>query len=290
MRSMLLPTAILTALLMTGAPALTSAAQPKSDKSPKADKSQNQESAKNEQGGETRSQAKASAARKSSSPQKEGDTRRQPGGRSEKQLSAEQREALIHYRAGYLAGYRAGYVDSQDDYVLYIIDLQKKRQQGQEGSPRSLAEDRRRMRDEMRLGGRSSSQSGSPSQPRKSDSSSSGPLARSEQVRGEILRTKKLELRNSQREHLVVLMENDQGKRRIVDLGPSSDLKKIDLQEGDRITVQGRISRTADQVPVVLAQRLTANGKSVTIDRKTRSTTARGESDSRSSTTRSDRR
>jgi hypothetical protein len=178
--------------------------------------------------------------------------RSQQSGQSPSRSNQDRQAVSAHFRAGYTAGYKAGYVDAQDDYVLYIIDLQHKRK-GQQGESRGQdsqlsQSDRQRLRAQMRgpTGGQA--------------------MSSTQQLRGEILKTKKVTLKNTNRQHTVVLLETDKG-RRIADLGPSRNLGELQIDEGQKISVQGRFARTRDQVPVLLARRVQANGQAISVDR-----------------------
>ena len=228
--------------------------------------------ARSSQQRQSQQEASRRASRESQSRSSRGQSSQRSNGMPE-----ERREAVKHYYAGYNAGYRAGYLDSQDDYVLYIIDLQKKRG-GRGASERSMAssDSERQMRGRLR-------------QQMRSGMSGRGSLSASQNVQGEVLRTKRVPLKITGREHTVVLLETDQGKRRIVDLGPSRQLSDLSIEKGKRIYVEGRFARTRDDVPVLLAQRLQTGDESLRIERQMRQG-ERGQTGGRSTNRQSQRR
>lgn len=66
-------------------------------------------------------------------------------------------------------------------------------------------------------------------------------------VTGEVVRTKRVDVRNSDRQHYVVLLKTQRNNRIVADLGPASQLGRAMPREGDRITVFGRLARVGDR-------------------------------------------
>ena len=50
-----------------------------------------------------------------------------------------------------------------------------------------------------------------------------------------------------------MLIETDEGNHRIVDLGPTSKFEDNQIRQGRQVSVEGRMARTRDDVPVLLA-------------------------------------
>jgi hypothetical protein len=90
-----------------------------------------------------------------------------------------------------------------------------------------------------------------------------------QQVSGQILRTKRVEVPEQNIEVLAALVETEDGRRQVVDLGPIEDLQDqgIRCQSGDEIRARGRFVRIGDHL-VLLAQRLNADGQTVRIQQQ----------------------
>lgn len=182
--------------------------------------------------------------------------RQRPRDQERMQAQRDRRPALGILYAAYLAGYLDGYHDAIDDHLALLLDDQEPRgdqprMAPKRGlSPSDREQFRRSVQDRIR------SQIQRPA----------GTVALT--LTGEILRTKRVERKTTGQEHLVALVETDQGRRRIVDLGPTENLNDLDLGRGDRISVLGKASRAAGDVPIVLAQRLKAGDQHITIQRK----------------------
>lgn len=86
---------------------------------------------------------------------------------------------------------------------------------------------------------------------------------------GEVVRTKKVQLRGARDEHLVVQLQMDGGNRRIVDLGPVTQFKRNPVKTGDRIVVRGHVARFGDH-QVLMASQVRANDRVVDIQRRSR--------------------
>ncbi len=69
-------------------------------------------------------------------------------------------------------------------------------------------------------------------------------------------------------QHSILLLSTDAGKRQVVDLGPANKLD-ADLNQGDKVTVRGPLTKVNDR-KVVLAQTLTHDGDQSKIDRRQR--------------------
>jgi hypothetical protein len=89
-----------------------------------------------------------------------------------------------------------------------------------------------------------------------------------QEIRGEVLRTKRVEPRGIDTDVLIALIETDNGREAVVDLGPVDDLRDNDLRlhRGDRLTARGRFVSIGDQ-RLFVARSLRCNGQTVAIDR-----------------------
>ena len=161
---------------------------------------------------------------------------RQERGQQQNNMSSERRAALRHYRAGYYAGYRSGYRDASDGYVLYLF--------GDTNQQSAEAGRSQRSRD----GGQRQSSRGRALQ----------------QVSGEILRLKRIPIRNTNIQHTAVLLKTNDGKRRVVDLGPTQNLRQLDLREGDQVSVRGGIVRIGDS-RIFFARQVRSDGETVNV-------------------------
>jgi hypothetical protein len=88
------------------------------------------------------------------------------------------------------------------------------------------------------------------------------------QVRGRVLRIKSVELPRIDTEICVALIQTTNGRRMVVDLGPAEDLgeRQLSVNKGDEITARGYVSRVGPY-PILMADRATINGQSVSVDR-----------------------
>lgn len=91
--------------------------------------------------------------------------------------------------------------------------------------------------------------------------------ARWQEVTGEIENAKKVRLRGTNIDHLVVLLTTDEGRQIVADLGPTKHLKEIQIKPGDEITVRGRIERISDR-SVLMAKRVQTDDQAVRIKRE----------------------
>jgi plastocyanin len=87
-----------------------------------------------------------------------------------------------------------------------------------------------------------------------------------QEVRGEIERLRRLTARGDGSARMVANILTDDDNRVMVDLGPSDRLQKLELREGDRITVRGPVARI-DDGRVMMANRVEAGGQQVAVDR-----------------------
>ena len=113
-------------------------------------------------------------------------------------------------------------------------------------------------------------QSGDDRQSRFEESSQTGRSSshsRWAQISGEIERIKKVDLRGARQEHLAAVLTTERGRRIIADLGPSKDLRDLELRSGDWITVRGPVVRVNDR-RVLFAQQIQADGQTIRIKRQ----------------------
>ena len=87
------------------------------------------------------------------------------------------------------------------------------------------------------------------------------------QVSGAIASTKRVSVRDTQ--HLIATVEQENGRRIVVDLGPANKLNNIDLQQGDRLSARGPAILVGDK-RIMLAQQVQVNGQPAQIQRSGR--------------------
>jgi len=85
-------------------------------------------------------------------------------------------------------------------------------------------------------------------------------------VAGQIIRTKQLDLRGTTGKILVALIDTGDGRRQIVDLGPTVAFKETPVYTGDQIAVRG-LQATLGKLDVVLAMQANLSGAEVFIKR-----------------------
>jgi hypothetical protein len=203
------------------------------------------------------------------------DPRRQrsSSNRSQSTRDSDMSEARRHYMAGFVRGYYSGFADGLNDYLIVVGKERSSNDQGQRAA--------RQSQDEQRLRGRLRSDAGSRaresrtregSQQRQSQGQQRGST---QQITGEVVSVKRVELQNDRQQHMLLLIKNEQGQRRIVDAGPANRLQRLSIQSGDEITAQGRMLRTRDGVPVLNAQWIEASGQRVAVQGQRQSSSQR---------------
>ncbi|REK12672.1 MAG: hypothetical protein DWQ37_11345 [Planctomycetota bacterium] len=153
----------------------------------------------------------------------------------------------------FAAGYLAGYADGLEDFIV----VRRQQDQRAQRDSRDGSMDRQQLRDTLRRRARQEL-SGRGRRPSN--------RSRQQRVSGEILATKQVQLKNDEKRHLILLIENRDGRRRVVDAGPIQKLSDLSLARGDQISATGAILATQDRVPVVVARRIESNGNRITID------------------------
>ena len=91
-------------------------------------------------------------------------------------------------------------------------------------------------------------------------------LAAMQDVSGRIERLNTLRLAENDRRHLIARVDTREGYSARVDLGPEDQLRDLDLDQGDVIEVSGMPGRINDR-PVIMAERVEAKGRTVTVHR-----------------------
>jgi len=86
------------------------------------------------------------------------------------------------------------------------------------------------------------------------------------QVAGTVVRDKTVEVRGQDIEHQVVLLQTEADDYVIADLGPVENLQEMDVQQGRQLTLAGILGRVSDR-PVIFANQVSADGKTIEIDR-----------------------
>jgi hypothetical protein len=85
---------------------------------------------------------------------------------------------------------------------------------------------------------------------------------RQTQLRGELEAWQRKNLEGQRDAHTLVRMRLENGRSAIVNLGPNVDLARLDLEQGDRITVQG-VRGMINGRPVVMAQRVGVGDRNI---------------------------
>jgi len=83
---------------------------------------------------------------------------------------------------------------------------------------------------------------------------------------GQVLRTKQVDIRGTNERALVALLDTGDGRRQIVDLGPTLNYKATPLYTGDQISVRG-LPSTLGKVNVLVATQATIGSDTVAIKR-----------------------
>lgn len=86
-------------------------------------------------------------------------------------------------------------------------------------------------------------------------------------ARGTIHKIRSIDLVGEDESHRIAHIETEKGNRVRVDLGPKSDFDRLNLREGDRITVFGARG-TINEKPMLMAHEIHARGQRVVIERK----------------------
>jgi hypothetical protein len=153
----------------------------------------------------------------------------------------------------------AGFADGLNDYSIVVGQERNSNDQGQRASRQSQDEQRlrSRVRGDARNRARESGMRGRSQQWQQRGST--------QQITGEVVSVKRVELQNDRQQHMLLLIKNEQDQRRIVDAGPANRLQRLSIQSGDEVTAQGRMLRTRDGVPVLNAQWIEASGQRVAV-------------------------
>lgn len=85
-------------------------------------------------------------------------------------------------------------------------------------------------------------------------------------VTGRVLATKTVQLRGTNQRNLVALVRTPEGMRRLVDLGPRSDARQLQLAAGDQLAVRGPVA-TVNGRQIVIAEQARSDAASLDIDR-----------------------
>lgn len=86
------------------------------------------------------------------------------------------------------------------------------------------------------------------------------------QVSGEVIAVKQVEVRKANIKNTVVMINTTKKNRRLVaDLGPVG-AEGVNVKKGDKIALEGVVVRLREE-PVMIAKRVKAGGKVITVDR-----------------------
>ena len=88
----------------------------------------------------------------------------------------------------------------------------------------------------------------------------------SRQLTGRIMRTKQVDIRGTDFTNQVALLQTDQGRQIVADLGPRANLRGFRLKPGAEIEVRGQPARVGDHL-VLMADQVSAGGKTVSVRR-----------------------
>ncbi len=86
-------------------------------------------------------------------------------------------------------------------------------------------------------------------------------------ISGKVQDTMNVTLYGMNKEHTVARVKTDRGDTVKVDLGPKSDLRQLDLSQGDRVTITGHRGRINDR-HMLMATRVQHDGRSVNVQRQ----------------------
>ena len=92
-----------------------------------------------------------------------------------------------------------------------------------------------------------------------------GQQSRRGRVTGEVIKTKRVDVRGTDQQRLVALLKTDNRKRVPVDLGNPNQLGRQQPTVGDQITVRGRLVRIGDRA-VIVGEEMEADRRIVRID------------------------
>jgi hypothetical protein len=205
-----------------------------------------------------------SRQRGSADQQQDDQTRQRPrSNRSQSSRNSEMREARRHYMAGFVRGYYSGFADGLNDYLIIVGQERTSSNQGQRASRQS--QDEQRLRGRLRSDARNRTRERRTREGSQQQQSQWQQRGSTQQVTGEVVSVKRVELQNDRQRHVLLLIENERGQRRIVDAGPANRLQRLSIQSGDEITAQGRMLRTRDGVPVLNARWIEASGQRVAV-------------------------
>lgn len=85
-----------------------------------------------------------------------------------------------------------------------------------------------------------------------------------QKVRGEIQNLRKQNLTGSEDQSVMAKIETDEGRTATVCLGPQKQLSRLNLSEGDKVTIEGVRGRVNDR-SVLLARKVTSDGQAVNV-------------------------
>lgn len=83
---------------------------------------------------------------------------------------------------------------------------------------------------------------------------------------GEVVGLKSVRLRGTNQTNLVARIRTPDGRQQLVDLGPRSDARDLDLELGDRLRVQGTQAMVRGR-PILIARQARSDGRQLVVDR-----------------------
>lgn len=84
--------------------------------------------------------------------------------------------------------------------------------------------------------------------------------------KGKVLQKKNVDIRGTDRKNLVVLLQTEDNRRTVVDLGDVSAMKNAKIDEGTEVTVTGTPVRIGDRL-VIAASNIEVQGQQVSVQR-----------------------
>lgn len=91
--------------------------------------------------------------------------------------------------------------------------------------------------------------------------------AKSQKLKGQVVQQKEVGFQGRTDTNTVVLMQTEEGKHLVVDLGPTEELQEVDIKQGVPVEVEGTLVTVGDRL-VVMGEQLNVGQKQVSIQRK----------------------
>ncbi|KAA5545477.1 hypothetical protein FYK55_07465 [Roseiconus nitratireducens] len=155
---------------------------------------------------------------------------------------------------------------------IYVYDLERARQDSRNRANRQANRQARQQQDRgqqdqnSRWNGRNGqSNEESYTAMNRSTDSTANAKQRSESVEGKIVEKRMEDFAGIDGKQVIARVKTDDGRTAKVCLGPASKLKPLDLQQGDRVSVQGERGRINGKT-VLMAQKVSSGGDNVSVE------------------------